>query len=457
VETGVAPHSALSNFTALQELSTHNRHKTLLAKSKGGSLVSIEVLAEKPIDPDLGTTLSREGSLAARLDHDAIVRAKALLLEGDFAAVVSEFVPGVSLQRLLRFATGRGVRLPDDVGFYILSRVISALSHAHGMKDSAGAPSPILHGGVSPGCVIVGWDGTTKIGDFGGTRMRKLVEPLLGQPEPTDLPHLMAPEEARGEPRSQRADVFCVALLAVRLATGRTPYARFRESAAQLMLAMSDGEVAKLGRTRPDLPAAVKEAFDRALEADPAKRTVTMQELNDAMKGAFEFEAGQRKLAKVLERWRDGLEKTVTPWERRASLSDAAPPESEDGVAPGTLALSTEDDRPSGDSILAAAESDPLDKSSVHVQEVALAPTGVDQSLSRMGASVPEALTMPLPAMRITMPSLPVYGGPAVNVSLPPPKPTFSGPVAAISVLVVFGLLITAAVMLLQFLAGPAR
>jgi serine/threonine protein kinase len=328
--------------------------------------------------------------------------------------------------------------------------VLAALAQAHGNA------SPIVHGGVSPGAVVVGWDGTTKLGDFGGRRMRSLVAPLVGAPEPTDMPYLMAPEEARGEKPTAKSDVFCAALLAWRLATGRTPYARFRESAAQMMIAMSEGEIAKLARTRPDLPEAVRAAFDRALEPDPAKRTVTVQELLDAMKGAFQLEAGQRALAKVLERWKDGLEKTVTPWEKRASLSDAAPPASEDGVAPGTLALAWEDERPSGDILIGnAPDSDPLLDSSLPAQEAALAPTGIDASLSRVGASVPEALTMPLPAMRITMPSLPVYGGPAVNVAPPPKKATFSGPLAAISVLVVFVLLIIAAVMLFGYLAGP--
>jgi serine/threonine protein kinase len=448
----ISAHPALARFTSLQEVSTHGRHKTILAKSKAGSLVSIEILVEKPIPEDIASALSHEGSLTARLDHEAIVRPKAMLLEPDFAAIVIEFVPGVSLQRLLRFATGRGVRLPDDVSFYVLSRVLSALAHAHGAKDGA-----IVHGGVSPASVVIGWDGITKVSDFGGTRMRSLVAPLTPDAA-DDAPELVAPEVARGEKRSDRSDVFAAALLAIRLATGRTPYARFRRSAAELMIAMSEGEVTKLGRTRPDLPASVRDVLDGALEPDPAKRTVTAQDMLAAIEGAFDLAKGQAALAKVLERWRDGLEKGVTPWEKRASLSDAAPPADDSGVAAGTLALATPEDRPSGDALLAAApDSDPFDKSSVSSQEMALAPTGVDTSLSRVGAAVPEALTMPLPAMRITMPSLPVYGGPAVNLPPPSPKKTVSGPFWAIAIFAVFALLIVAAIMLLKFLSGPVH
>lgn len=455
MDTGTAPHRALERFTILQELSSHGRHRTMLARSKAGSLVTIEVLTDKPIPEAIGSALSREGSLAARLDHDAVVRSKALLLEPDFAALVSEFVPGVSLQRLLRFASGRGVRLPDDVAWYVVSGVLSALVQAHAGKDAAGNPSPIVHGGVSPGAIVVGWDGSTKLGDFGGRRIRALVSPLVGATAPSDLLHPVAPEEARGDQASASSDVFCAALVAWRLATGRTPYARLRDSASERMIAMSEGDLGSFDKVRPDLPASVREAFDRALEPDPAKRTITAQQLLESMKGAFQIELGQKALAKLLQRWRDGLDKSVTPWEKRASISDAMPPTSEDGVAPGTLALASEDDRPSGDLLVGSmVDSDPLLESAPSA-EAPLAPTGVDASLSRLGAAVPEALTMPLPAMRMTMPSLPVYGGPPVNVPLPPPKPTFSGPVAAISVIAVFVLLVIAAIMLFGYLARP--
>ena len=69
--------------------------------------------------------------------------------------------------------------------------------------------------------------------------------------------------------------------------------------------------------------------------------------------------------------------------------------------------------------------------------DVAIAPTDPNTSLSRLGSIAPDALVMPLPAMRITMPELPTYGGPAVNVSVaPPPKQSvLSGKVLAVVLL----------------------
>src|SRR5256885_3438007 len=97
----------------LQELSPEGGTKTLLARSKSGTLSVIKILVEGQIPAELVTALSREGSAAARLGHEAIVQTRALVLEDDLAAIVEEFVAGVSLQRLVRYAAGRGVRVPD--------------------------------------------------------------------------------------------------------------------------------------------------------------------------------------------------------------------------------------------------------------------------------------------------------------------------------------------------------
>ncbi|MBX3200158.1 MAG: protein kinase, partial [Labilithrix sp.] len=173
----IGAHPALQGFQILQELSTERGNKVFLARSKSGSVVAVRVLAARSLSEEATSALSNEASRGARLTHDAILQTRSMVLEQDFAAVVTEFVPGVSLQRLLRFATGRGVRLPDVCAWYILERVLSALASAHAQKDASGGGAPVLHRGVSPSSVVVGWDGTVKIGDFGLVRMRQIVSP----------------------------------------------------------------------------------------------------------------------------------------------------------------------------------------------------------------------------------------------------------------------------------------
>ncbi|MBX3188063.1 MAG: protein kinase [Labilithrix sp.] len=459
-----AAHPAFARFQVLQELVTEAGHETLLARSKTGTLVAIPILIRAPIPTEMASALSREGSQAARLVHDAIVQTRALLLEEELAALVTEFIPGVSLQRLLRFASARSVRLPDDAAWYVIERLLAALTHAHSQKDASGGQSPILHSGVSPSSVIVGWDGTVKARDFASARMRAIVAPLRKRAEPSETPAVVAPEQASGGSITAQTDVFCAALVAWRIATGRTPYARFRKSAAQMLIAMSEGDLARFEKTRPDLPAPVRVAFQSALEPDPAKRTIGAQELLDVVRAYFNASAGKESLAKLLERWREQLEQSVTPWERRASIPDAREIEADakEVVVPdGALALAMPEDRPSIDALVATPDEpdEPWnkDEDALPREEVALAATDAKASLSRVGSVAPDALHMSAPKVRITSPSLPVYGGDAVNIPRPiAKKQFFSGGVAAATVFAVFVLLIVATVMLLKWLSGPA-
>jgi hypothetical protein len=452
---GAFRHEALARFERLQSLAGEGGPEVSLARTKAGSLVVVKVLLDRVIPPEVASSLSREAALGARLTHDAIVQTRAMVLEDALAALVTEFVPGVSLQRLLRFAAQRSVRLPDSAGWYVLERVLSALAFAHAQKDAAGERAPILHRAVGPSSVVVGWDGTAKIGDFGATRLQSLLAPLA--PPLSDHrapPVLMAPEQARGGAVTERADVFCAALLALRVATGRTPYARFRDTATGVLLAMSEGKVAPLSTTRPELPAAVLTAFDRALAPDPAARDVTAQELHEAVRAGFDLVAGKAALVKLLERWREPLEGSMTPWERRASTHDGA--EAPADVREGALALSCADDRPSAGSLVGSDEpEEPWQKGALPASEAALAPTDADASLSRLGAAAESAMNIPLPAVRMTMPSIPTYG-PHVG---PPPepvkKPLLRGRLGAALIFVVFALLVFAAVVMLRWLSGP--
>jgi serine/threonine-protein kinase len=456
-------HAALARFEVLQELSPEGGAKTLLARSKAGSLSVIKIVVSGgQIPPEIASALSREGSAAARLGHEAIVQTRALILEDDLAAIVEEFVPGVSLQRLVRYAAQRGVRVPDEAGWYVVERMLAALANAHASKDAQGAPAPILHRGVSASTLVIGWDGMPKLGDFGLARMRALVAPLLRVPEP-QMTALVAPEQARGEPGTERSDVFCAALVALRLATGRTPYARYRKSAALLMIAMAEGTVTPLTKSRPDLPRTVHAAFEGAFEPDPDRRTVTAQELLDVVRGHFDVAQGKESLARLLGRWRDGLEKSVTPWERRASIPDDAPAATE--VKDGALMLATADERPSQDAVQGASLApgeveEPWRRvpapDALPRDEVPLAPTGPVHSVSRVGAVAHEALSMPpLPPMRVTAPSLPVYGGPSATIRPVSTQKGFSGKIAFAIVAFFFVVLVVGAVLLLKYLSGP--
>jgi hypothetical protein len=166
---------------------------------------------------------------------------------------------------------------------------------------------------------------------------------------------------------------------------------------------------------------------------------------------SFDLARGVEGITRLLERWRDALEKTVTPWERRASIPDAAVASAD--IRPGVLALATADDHPSSPAI-ATGDEEPWRRreDALPKEESPLVPTGTVTSMSRVGAVAADALTMPpLPAAAITSPPVPVYGPPSLSA----PQKVFSGRLAAATIALVMVALAVATVFLFRWLSGP--
>jgi hypothetical protein len=192
--------------------------------------------------------------------------------------------------------------------------------------------------------------------------------------------------------------------------------------------------------------------MDCAMHVDPVRR-VAARELVEAVRTSYDVGRGREALVKLLGRWRPELEKTLPSWERKSFTSEVPSAE----VPEGVLALATADERPSSDALVAPDSLGQIGPSSVPSEEKALEATDAVASISRVGAVAADALAMPLPAAKITMPPVPVYGGPVSH--MPPPKEkAFRGPIAALIVFLGFTILIVGAGLLFWWLMrSPAQ
>jgi serine/threonine protein kinase len=313
------PPRPLEGFEILQRLGTGGAGEVFLARSRGGKLVAIKTIAGARRDGDASAdSFAREASVCARLLHPCIVQVRAFLEEPGFAALVYEYVPGVALARVVRVCRGHGVRLPDRAGWHIVERVLAALAYAHTFRDRSGHTTPIVHRDLSPSNVLLDWGGGVKIADFGIAKVlgvspatrAGLVKGTLG---------CMAPEQARGDPVDERADVYAAALLAWRLATGRVPFAKHEKDELEMLRAMRHPRIKPLGVLRPDLAEPLLEAIACALEAEPERRTISAGELADVVRTHIDVELGNSELSELLNRWKPMLERTVRRAPDRAS------------------------------------------------------------------------------------------------------------------------------------------
>ena len=253
---------------------------------------------------DATARLGREALAYARLAHPAIVRLFDFVEDDGRLTLVLEHVDGLSLARILTGLRAAGTDLDEASVWYIGYRVFLALAAAHSARDPMTREfAPVIHRDVSPGNVLVGWDGYAKLGDFGVAR-------LAGVPGDTrpgvvkGTVGYLAPEQVRGEPATVRTDVYAACLLVRELLLRSPVFPRENRSEMELLAAMAAPELVPLAALRPALPVHLTDAIDRGLSVDPEARTASADELVAILRSVIDMETARERLVDKMGRLR---------------------------------------------------------------------------------------------------------------------------------------------------------
>jgi hypothetical protein len=218
-------------------------------------------VAVKVIDREQGAPrVTREAQAVARLAHRNIATLYELATDGERAFLVSELIEGETLRTL-----GRRGELTDRLVAHVGADSAGALTHAH----RAG----VVHRDVKPENILVGPGDEAKLVDFGiariaGERTLTQTGAVVGT-----LAY-MAPEQADGLRPGPSADVYSLALTLYECLCGEHPL--IREGPAATARAIGE-PIAPLSAVRPELPDAMTEAIDAALDPDPEVRPLASE------------------------------------------------------------------------------------------------------------------------------------------------------------------------------------
>jgi serine/threonine-protein kinase len=199
----------------------------------------------------------REGRAYARLRHEAIVQVHDLVEKEDGLYLVTEFVDGADLARVLH----KGGALPADCVAVVGARVADALDYVH--------YNALLHRDVKPANVMASRDGEVKLMDFGiakGEDDMSLTRSgmLIGSPS------YMAPEVLGGAEAGPPSDVWALGITLYELLTGEKPF-RGRD-AEDLFAAIQRGRFRHVRALAPSCPRRLAQAVERCLSLNPARR-----------------------------------------------------------------------------------------------------------------------------------------------------------------------------------------
>ena len=227
--------------------------------------------ALKLIAPELGENESfrerflREARMAAGLSHPNVVMVYDAGELGELLYIAMQYVPGPDLSRVL----AREGRLGPYRALDVCRQVGAALDAAH----AAG----LIHRDVKPANVLI--DGRhAYLTDFGLTkdRLEGSVQ-LTRSGEVVGTTHYLAPEQVEGREVDGRADVYALGCLLYHCLTGEVAFPR--DSDMAVMYAHVHDDPPKLSSRRPGLPAGLDAVMDKALDKAPDRRFATCEEL----------------------------------------------------------------------------------------------------------------------------------------------------------------------------------
>jgi serine/threonine-protein kinase len=231
-----------------------------------------ELVAVKVLRPELKNAVTterfmREVDFISKLKHPRIPE---VLTSGETSGVpyyVMRYVEGESLRNRIR----RDEHLPVPEALQIARQVIEAMVYAH--------ESGILHRDIKPENILLSTDGVHVL-DFGIARAiveaggERLTETGLTVGTPT----YMSPEQVTGRRDiDSRSDVYSLGCVLYEMLAGVPPFDGPNRQA--ILARRFAGPPTPVRRLRPDVPASVERALDKALA----------REIKDRYKSAAEF------------------------------------------------------------------------------------------------------------------------------------------------------------------------
>jgi serine/threonine-protein kinase len=241
-------------------------------------------------DPDVVARFRREAEVTGHMDHPNIVSVVDFNLTPDGTHfLVMELLEGETLDRVVRREG------PLDLGRVaaIVAQVASALEAAH--------RKGVVHRDLKPeNIMLCRQDGreVAKVLDFGLSKLLATHTALTRSGVTFGTPQFMSPEQAlEASAVDARSDIFSLGAIVYDMLAGKPP---FEGTAVPSILYKVVHEAPEsLLRMRPDLPAAVVEAVERALRKRPEERFGSATELADAFSGAEVTSAIRKSASRV--------------------------------------------------------------------------------------------------------------------------------------------------------------
>ncbi|MCC7195028.1 MAG: serine/threonine protein kinase [Gemmatimonadaceae bacterium] len=211
-----------------------------------------------------------EAKLSANLVHGNIVQIYQFQeVDGRFYMAM-EFIRGVTVRALIDRHRALDEPVPPAIAAYIVSRVCRALDFAHNFVDDLGRRLYIVHRDVSPGNILLTWDGQVKLADFGIAKARTMHDPAEAKQMTIGKKHYMSPEQVLGLKVDWRTDIFSSAVVLFELLAREQLFREIETEAA--MDEVTVAPTPNVTQLLPEVDAGLSGLIALAISKDPMLR-----------------------------------------------------------------------------------------------------------------------------------------------------------------------------------------
>ncbi len=317
----------LGRYELLATIGTGGMASVILARQRGPhgfeKLVVIKVvhphLAE---DPAAINMLLDEAKVAAQIDHPNVVHTYELGEAYGTFYIVMEYLAGESFHLVLKAARAAHAPMTPFMAAKIVADAADGLHFAHELRDLDGRHLGIVHRDVSPTNIVVQYNGSVKVVDFGIAKAEGRVTSTR-EGELKGKYGYMAPEQIKNEDMDARSDVFSLGVvLWEALAQRRLFHAD--NVAATLMQVLTADRVPP-STYFPQIPHALDIACLRALAPEPRDRYQSVAEMKQAIDDAiWQARIGSKDIEQYMHSLFSDRMRMRTTVVRRATVELAA-------------------------------------------------------------------------------------------------------------------------------------
>ncbi|HVZ89432.1 MAG TPA: protein kinase [Polyangia bacterium] len=217
-----------------------------------------------------------EARLAGLVRHPNVVSVLDLGEDADGPYLIMDYVAGVPVARLIRNAARVARVIPIQIAMRICKEAADGVHAAHELRSDDGIPLNLVHRDVSPQNILIGFDGSVRVTDFG-------IAKALGNLSETSTGILkgnmgyVSPEQLRFEVLDRRSDIFSLGVNLFELLSSRRLYPPGNGDRGRRILTEPPPDIRS---SRPDVPVDLADLLSSMLAKAPARRPRTALEVS---------------------------------------------------------------------------------------------------------------------------------------------------------------------------------